>query len=105
MKELEDRMCKLHKAHTRPEDLITDDSCLVIISDACGEGVGAGLWRVRRADAKDVTIEDLKDIRISRLIATDAKVLSKQEQEWFTFEQEIYVCIMQSRSGQDCSYK
>ena len=79
MKELEDRMCKLPKAHTKPEDLITDESCLVIMSDACDEGVGAGLWRVGRADARDVTIEDLKDRRISRLIATDAKVLSKQE--------------------------
>ena len=38
VKELEDRMCKLPKAHTRPEDLITDESCLVIMSDACDEG-------------------------------------------------------------------
>ena len=53
VKELEDRMCKLPKAHTRPEDLITGESCLVIVSDACDEGVGAGLWRVGRADARE----------------------------------------------------
>ena len=88
--ELKEEMTALPKAHTRPEDLITDDSCLVIMSDACDEGVGAGLWRVMKPDASTVTIEDLKDRSMSRLIATDAKILSKQEQEWFTFEHEIY---------------
>ena len=69
--------------------MITDDTCLVIMSDASDIGVGSALWRVKRVDANKVTIEDLQDHTVSTIIATDAKVLSQSEQNWFTFEQEI----------------
>ena len=78
------------RAHCDPNTLIDDEHCLIIMADASSEGVGAGLWRVRRPDASKVTIEDLKDREMSTLIATDAKILTAAEREWMTFEHEIY---------------
>ena len=82
-------MGALPRAYSNPDGLITDDTCLVIMSDASDIGVGSALWHVKRADASKVTIEDLQDHTISTIIAIDAKVLSQSEQHWFTFEQEI----------------
>ena len=90
LEELSSKMGALPRAYSNPDGLITDDTCLVLMSDASDIGVGSALWHVKRADASEVTIEDLQDHTISTIIATDAKVLSQSEQNWFTFEQEIY---------------
>ena len=90
LEELSSKMGALPRAYSNPDGLITDDTCLVLMSDASDIGVGSALWHVKRADASKVTIEDLQDHTISTIIATDAKVLSQSEQNWFTFEQEIY---------------
>ena len=90
LEELRARMTGLPRSHCNPDTLIDNDHCLVIMSDASDVGVGSALWLVNRADASKVTLEDLKDRKVSTLVATDAKVLSTAEQRWFTFEQEIY---------------
>ena len=90
VRELEQRVRVLPRAHCDPGTLIDEGHCLVIMADASAEGVGAGIWRVARPDASEVTIEDLQDRERSTLIATDAKVLTASEREWMTFEHEIY---------------
>jgi hypothetical protein len=90
VKEMERRMAKMPRAHCDPATLISDESCLIIMSDASDDGIGSGLWRVNKTDAREVTIEDLKNKDVSTLIATDAKVLSESERKWMTFEAEIY---------------
>ena len=69
------------RAHCDPSTLVDEDHCLVIMADASCEGVGAGLWRVNRADASEVTIEDLKNREMATLISTDAKILTAAERE------------------------
>ena len=90
VKELEQRMKIMPRAHCDPSSLIDDDHCLIIMADASSEGVGAGIWRVARHSASEVTIEDLQDREKSTLIATDAKILTAAEREWMTFEHEVY---------------
>ena len=88
--ELQQRVKAMPRAHCDPSTLVDEDHCLIIMADASCEGVGAGLWRVHRADASEVTIEDLKNREMSTLISTDAKILTAAEREWMTFEHEIY---------------
>ena len=83
-------MTSLLRAHFNQDTLIGYNHCLVIMSDASDVGVGSALWLVNRADASNVTLEDLKDRKMSTLVATDARVLSAAEQRWFMFEQETY---------------
>ena len=90
VRELEKRVKIMPRAHCDPSSLIDDNHCLIIMADASSEGVGAGIWRVARTDASEVTIEDLQNREISTLIATDAKILTASEREWMTFEHEIY---------------
>ena len=90
VKELEKRVKNMPRGHCDPSSLIDDNHCLIIMADASSEGMGAGIWRVARTDASEVTIEDLQNREISTLIATDAKILTASEKEWMTFEHEIY---------------
>ena len=71
LEELRTRMTGLPRAHCNPDTLI--------MSDASDVGVGSALWPVNRADANKVTLEDLKDRKMSTLVATNAKVLSAAE--------------------------
>ena len=89
LEELRTRMTDLPRAHCNPDTLIDDDHCLVIMPDASDVRVGSALRLVNRADASKVTLGDLKDRKMSTLVAIDAKVLSAAEQRWFTLEQEI----------------
>jgi hypothetical protein len=87
---LQQRMQQMPRAHTNPEELLDANHCLVVISDASDEGVGAGLWSVMKPDAREVTMDDLHDPEISTLMAIDSKILDKSQQRWATFEKETY---------------
>jgi site-specific DNA-cytosine methylase len=87
---LQERMTQMPRAHSNPENMLDDTHCLVMISDACDDGVGAALWTVLRNNAKDVTIDDLHNPDVSMLMAIDSKILDKGQQKWATFEKEMY---------------
>ena len=71
-----------------PDDLITDDCCVVISSDASDEGCGASLGVVMKADGRDVTPEDLHNTELYQLVAPFTHVFSSAEKRMLTFERE-----------------
>ena len=71
-----------------PDDLLTDETCLVISSDASDEGCGASLGVVRKADASQVTPEDLHSTEMYQLVAPFTHVFSSAEKRMLTFERE-----------------
>ena len=75
-----------------PATLLSPGYVLIVKSDACDLGVGACLLRVKAASVEGVTEEMLSDPTVTRLIATDSKILSTSQQKWLTFELEIYAC-------------
>ena len=75
-----------------PATLLSPGYVLIVKSDACDLGVGACLLRVKAANVEAVTEEMLSDPSVTRLIATDSKILSTSQQKWLTFELEIYAC-------------
>ena len=75
-----------------PATLLTKGYVLVVKSDACDIGVGACLLRVKVDDIDQITEEMLSDPSVTRLIATDSKILSDSQRKWLTFELEIYAC-------------
>ena len=59
------------------------------MADASDEGVAGCLFVVKKADARDVTVADLKDHRISTLIAINSKILDDGQRSWNTYEAEL----------------
>ena len=74
----------------RPDELPSDERCLVIKSDASNTDAGACLLLVKCEDARNVTEEMLADPSRVKLMSTMSKVLSQDEKKWLTFEQEAY---------------
>ena len=81
--------------YTHFADLVTDETCLVIMTDASDTGGGAALFWVRLACATMVVPEThLHDPLVSRLLATKSKVFSKSASERPTFENEFRMAVM-----------
>ena len=59
-----------------PASLLSVGFIIVVKSDACDLGVEACLLRVKAMDVEGVTEEMLSDPSVTRLIATDSKILS-----------------------------
>ena len=79
-----------------PDDLITDDFCVVISSDASDEGCGASLDVVMKADGRDVTPEDLHNTELYQLGAPFTHVFSSAEKRMLTIElgtQGMYLAV------------
>ena len=89
---LKKRVLQMPRAHTDPNTILDKNHCLVIITDACDDGVGAGMWSVNKPNAQEVTMDDLHNTKITKLVAVDAKILDKSQRRWATFEKETYGC-------------
>ena len=67
--ELHNHIVNRPLAYWSPFELIHDDTCLVSMIDASDEGVAGCLFVAWKPDARDVTMEDLKDHHMATLIA------------------------------------
>ena len=90
IKEMAKQVLNSKRRLISPDDLRTDETCLVISSDASDEGCGASLGVVKKADASQVTPEDLHNTEICQLVApfTHDIVVSSAEERMLTFERE-----------------
>ena len=87
--ELHDHIVNRPLAYWSPFELINDDNCLVAMTDASDEGVAGCLFVVKNADARDVTMADLQNHKISTLIAINSKTLDDGQRSWNTYEAEL----------------
>ena len=44
---------------------------------------------VRKADARDVTMEDLQNHNMATLISINSKILDEEQRSWNTYETEL----------------
>ena len=63
------------------------------MTDASDDGVAGCLFVVKKADARDVTMADLKDHTISTLISINSKILDDGQRTWNTYEAEILAAV------------
>ena len=59
------------------------------MTDASDEGVAGCLFVVRKADARDVTMEDLQNHKMATLISINSKILDEGQLSWNTYETEL----------------
>ena len=88
IREMASKVVNSKRRLINPDDLITDDTCIVISSDASDEGCGASLGVVKKADGRDVTPSDLHDTEMYQLVAPFTHVFSRAEKRMLTFERE-----------------
>ena len=81
-------------AYADPCSLISDNSCLVMTSDASGTAVAVSLFRVLKPDATTVTKDDLLDPTVSQLVGVCYKKLNTSQLQWHTFETELYAMVL-----------
>jgi hypothetical protein len=85
----------LPRAHIHPDDLITDDSCLIYVTDASDDAAGCSIWRVMIPDARDVVVpEDLEDTQISQIVWGFAKAHRGEQKEWLTYSTETEILVV-----------
>ena len=88
IREMVPKVLNMKRRLINPDDLLSADTCLVISSDASDEGCGASLGIVRKADASQVTPEDLHNPELYQLVAPFTHVFSSAEKRMLTFERE-----------------
>ena len=87
--ELATRVMNQPRWFTHFKDLVTEDSCLYILSDSCDTGGGVSLHVCNIPDARDVVPEvHLRDHGMSRLLNVKFKCFSEKKQRLPTFELE-----------------
>ena len=74
--------------------LISDTSCLVMVTDASDTAVAVSLFRVLGADASTVTKAGLLDPSLSRLVAVTHRKLNTAQCKWLTFEAELHAIVL-----------
>ena len=89
-KELYEHITNRSMAYWSPFDLITEDNCLIAMTDASDDAVSGSLFVVRKLDAREVTMEDLKNPQISTLISVNSKMLDEGQRKWGTYEVELF---------------
>ena len=77
-----------------PATMVSNESCLIQVSDASDTGVAVSLFRVLIADASTVTKEHLLDRTKSQLIAVRYRKLTGAQTRWHTFEAELYAMVL-----------
>ena len=87
-------MKNLPWAYCDPASIISDDSCLIMTTDASDTAVAASLFRVKIGDAKAVSKSDLLDRNKSQLIGVCYKKLTGSQPTWHTFESELYAIVL-----------
>ena len=88
--ELGSKILNIPRMFTHPNELVTDETCLYILSDACDTGGGCTLHYCRVPDARDVVPEvHLRDPTMSRLLDCKYRCFSPKKQELPTFELEL----------------
>ena len=88
IREMVPKVLNMKRRLVNPDDLLSDDTCLMILSDASNEGCGASLRIVRKADASQVAPEDLHNPELYQLVAPFTHVFSSAEKRMLTFERE-----------------
>jgi len=87
-------MSKNPWAYCDPRSIISDESCVVMTTDASDTAVAVTLFRVKKSDASLVTKDDLKNPEISQIIGIAYKKLSNSQRKWHTFETELYALVL-----------
>ena len=81
IREMVPKVLNMERRLINPDDLLSDDTCLVISSDASDEGCGASLGIVRKAYASP-------NPELYQLVAPFTHVFSSAEKRMLTFERE-----------------
>ena len=81
-------------AYLDPNSIIDDESCLVMVTDASDTAVAVTLFRVKRADAAQVTKTDLQDPTVTQIVGVAYKKLTHNQLAWHTFESELYAIVV-----------
>ena len=81
-------------AYCDPASIISDVSCLVMVTDASGTAVAVSLFRVKMSDASTVTKAGLLDASKSQLTVVCYKKLHKSALNWRTFEAELHAIVL-----------
>ena len=82
------------RAHIHPDDLITEDSCLILCGDSSDDAAGTGCYKVLIPDARDVKVpEDLQDPLLSTMVADFARAHDSDKVNWLTFENETEIVV------------
>ena len=88
-KELLTRLVNQPRWFTHFNELVTDSTCLYILSDSCDTGGGVSLHWVKIPDARDVIPEEhLRDPEMSKLLNVKFRCFSEKTQRLPTFELE-----------------
>ena len=82
------------RAYCDPTTVVSDDSCLIMTTDASDTAVAVSLFRVKAADAKTVVKADLLDRNKAQLIGVAHKRLTGSQTSWHTFETELYAIVL-----------
>ena len=81
-------------AYCDPATIISDTSCLVMVTDASDTAVAVSLFRVLKADASTVSKADLLDPSLSRLVAVTHRKLNATQCKWLTFKAELHAIVL-----------
>ena len=76
-------------AYWSPHKCLTEKTCLVAMTDGSDDAVANNLFVAKIPDARDVTIDHLKDPKISTLIAVSSKMLDDGQTKWGTYDVEL----------------
>jgi hypothetical protein len=85
----------LPRSHINPDELITDESCIIYVTDSSDDASGCSIWRVMIPDARDVIVpEDLEDPQLSKIVWNFAKAHTSEQKEWLTYTNETEILIV-----------
>ena len=81
-------------AYSDPRKIISENSCLIMTTDASDSAVAATLFRVSKPDAASVTKEDLLNPAVTRIVGVAYKKLTHGQLRWHTFESELFAIVL-----------
>lgn len=93
-RELLKLMNKLPCAMCEPRSVISDESCMVMTTDASDTAAAVSLFRVKKPDADTVITEGLLGRDIRQLIRVAYRKIEKGQRQRLMFESELHATIL-----------
>ena len=72
-----------------PHKILTEKTCLIALTDGTDDAVASSIFVVNIPDARDVTIDHLKDPKNSMPISISSKMLDDGQRKWGTGTYEV----------------
>ena len=100
-KELYEHITNRPLEYWSPHEILTEETCLIALTDGSDDAVANSIFVVKIPDAREVTINHLKDPKTSTLIAMSSKMLDNGQRKWGTYEVELLgMCRTVTKHGQ-----